>query len=63
MASSWHNELMRGWRDERQHNLVVFWAQTESSGKVAAVVVACIERKPSGWGTGEENEEVSNVLP
>jgi hypothetical protein len=35
----------------------------ESIGKVAAMIVAHIERKPEEWGTGEENEEVSNVVP
>ena len=29
-TTSWHDETMRGWRYERQHNLVVFWVQTES---------------------------------
>jgi len=37
-TTSWHDEVMRRQRDERQHNLVV------------AMVVACIERKPEGWG-------------
>jgi hypothetical protein len=29
-----------------EKNLVVFWVQTESIGKVAAIVIACIEHKP-----------------
>jgi hypothetical protein len=62
-TTSWHNEVMRGRRDERQHNLVVFRVQTESTGKVAAMVVARIELTPEGWGTGGENEDVGNVVP
>ena len=62
-TTSWQNEVTRGRRGERQHNLIVFRAQMESTGKVAAMVVAHIERKPEGWGTGEENEEVDNVVP
>jgi len=27
------------------------------------MVVARIERKPEGWGPGEENEDVGNVVP
>jgi hypothetical protein len=35
----------------------------ELIGKVEAMVVARIERKQEGWGTGEEDEEVGNVVP
>jgi hypothetical protein len=35
----------------------------ESIGQVTAMVVARIEQKPEGWGTGEENEEDGNVVP
>ena len=45
-TTSWHDEVMRGWCDERRHNLVVFRVQTESTGKVAAMVAARIEQKP-----------------
>jgi hypothetical protein len=62
-TTSWHNEVTRGRCGERRHNLVVFRVQTESTGKVVAMVVACIERKPEGWGPREENEEVGNVVP
>jgi hypothetical protein len=34
--------------------LVVFGLQTESTGKVAAMVVARIEHKPEGLGIGDE---------
>ena len=62
-TTSWHDEVTRGRRDERRHNLVVFRVQTESTGKVAAMVVAHIELKLEGWFTGGENEEVGNVVP
>ena len=45
-TTSWHNKVPGGQCNERRHNLVVFWVQTESTGKVAAMVVARIERKP-----------------
>ena len=61
-TTSWHDEVTRGWRDERRHNFVVFRVQTESTDKVVAMVVARIEQKPEGWGPGEENEEISNVV-
>ncbi len=47
--------------DEKR--LVLVGVQTESIGQVTAMVIARIERKPEGWGTGEENEEVGNVVP
>ena len=40
---SWHNKVTQGRHDERGHNLVVFRVQIESTGKVAAMVVARIE--------------------
>ena len=46
-TTSWHNKVMRGWHNERQHNLIVFRVQMESTGKVAAMVVARIEQKPN----------------
>ena len=39
--------------DDEKH-LVVIGLQTESTGEVAAMVVACIERKPEGLGIGDE---------
>ena len=45
-TTSWHDATMRGRRDERQHNLIVIRLQTESITEVAAMVIACIERKP-----------------
>ena len=62
-TTSWHNKVTRGQHNERRHNFVVFRVQTESTDKVAAMVVACIEQKPEGWGPGEENEEVCNGVP
>jgi hypothetical protein len=37
-----------------EEHLVVAWLQTESTGEVAAVVIACIEHKPEGLGFGDE---------
>ena len=62
-TTSWHDKVTRGRCNERQHNLIVFRVQTESTDKVVAMVVARIEQKPEGWGPGEENEEVGNVVP
>jgi hypothetical protein len=39
--------------NDKEH-LVVIRLQTESTGKVAAMVIACIERKPEGLGFGDE---------
>ncbi len=39
--------------DNKKH-LVVVWLQTESTGEVAVMVVARIERKPEGLGAGDE---------
>jgi len=45
-TTSWHDEVTRGRCGERRHNLIVFRVQMESNGKVVAMVVAHIERKP-----------------
>jgi hypothetical protein len=37
-----------------EKHLVVVGLQTESTGKAAAMVVACIEHKPEGLGMGDE---------
>ncbi len=39
--------------DDKEH-LVVVRLQTESTGEVAAVVIAHIEHKPEGLGFGDE---------
>jgi hypothetical protein len=39
--------------NDKKH-LVVVRLQPESTGKVAVMVVALIERKPEGLGTGDE---------
>jgi hypothetical protein len=39
--------------DNKKH-LVVVWLQPESTGKVAVMVVAPIERKSEGLGAGDE---------
>ncbi len=39
--------------NDKEH-LVVVWPQMELAGEVAAVVTACIERKPEGLGFGDE---------
>ncbi len=39
--------------DDEKH-LVVIWLQTEPTGKVAVMVIACIERIPEGLGAGDE---------
>ena len=48
-TTSWHDKVMKGWHDKRRHNLVVFQVQTESTGKVAAMVVARTEQQPHEW--------------
>ena len=40
--------------NDKKH-LVVVGLQMESTGKVAAMVVACIERKPEGLGIKDES--------
>jgi hypothetical protein len=38
-----------------KENLVVVWLQTEAMGKVKAMAIARIERKPEGLGVGDES--------
>ena len=47
--------------DDKEH-LVVVRLQSESIGEVAAMVIPRIERKPEGWGAGDEFEVVSDVV-
>jgi hypothetical protein len=62
-TTSWHYEVMRGWCDERRHNLVVFRVQMESTGQVTAMVVAhIIDRKPERLCAGNEFQEVGYVV-
>ena len=61
--TSWRNKRTRGQRDERQHNLIVFRVQSESTGKVAAMAVAGIEQKSEGWGAGEEAHGIQQLQP
>jgi len=51
-----------GQRDERRHNLSVIRLQTESIGKVAAMVIACIKRKPEQLCVGDELQHLSDVV-
>jgi len=46
VTTNWHEGVMRGRRNKGRHNLIVFQVQTESTGKVATMVVARIEQKP-----------------
>jgi hypothetical protein len=41
--------------------LILFWVQTESTGKVAAMVIARIKREPEGLRAGEESYVVGHV--
>jgi hypothetical protein len=52
---------MRQAGDDEKH-LVVVRLQTESIGEVAAMVIARIERKPEGWGAGDEFQVVGYVV-
>jgi hypothetical protein len=61
-TTSWHDEVKRGRHNERQHNLVVFQVQIESSNKVAAMVIARIERKPERLSAGDESQHLSDVV-
>jgi hypothetical protein len=61
-TTSWHDEVTRGRCDERRHNLVVFPVQMESNGKVVAMVVAHIERKPDFFFIWDESQVVSDVV-
>ena len=47
--------------NDKEH-LVVVRLQSESIGEVAAMVIPRIERKPEGWGAGDEFEVVSDVV-
>ncbi len=38
-----------------EKGLILFWVQSESTSKVAAVVIARIEHEPEGLRTGEES--------
>ena len=53
---------MRGRRDKRRHNLIAVCLQTESTGKVAAMVVARIERNPEQLCVEDESQVVSDVV-
>ena len=48
-TTSWHDKTTAGRRNERQHNLVVFQVQTESTGEVAAVVMLVLSINQSDW--------------
>ncbi len=39
----------------KEEHLVVVWLQTEVMGKVKAMAIARIERKPGGLGVGDES--------
>jgi hypothetical protein len=61
--SSLSDKTMRGRRIERGHNLVVIWLQTESTGEVTAMVIACIEHKPEQQlRVEDESQVVSNEV-
>ncbi len=50
-------EMRVWWRCQAGNNekhRVVVWLQPESTGEVAVMVVACIERKSEGLGAGDE---------
>ena len=50
-TTSWHDETTPGRCDEGRHNLIVFWVQTESTGKVAArvILVLSINQNNGCW--------------
>jgi hypothetical protein len=48
-TTSWHNKTTPGWHDKRQHNLVVFRVQMESTGKVAAMVMLVLSVNQNDW--------------
>ena len=54
VTTSWHEETTRG--------RVVFRIQTESTGKVSAMVTAGVEHKPELLGFGDESYIVSYVV-
>ena len=49
VTTSWHDETTPGQRDERQNNLVVFRVQTESTDKVAAMVMLVLSTNQNNW--------------
>jgi hypothetical protein len=53
-TTSSHDKRTPGWCDERRPNLVVFPVEMELTGEVAAMVIACVERKPERLGFGDE---------
>jgi hypothetical protein len=61
-TTSWHDETTPGQRNERRHNFVVFPLQTESIGKVAAMVIARIKCKPERLCVGDELQHLSDVV-
>jgi hypothetical protein len=61
-TTSWHDKTTTGRCDERRQNLVVVWLQMESIGEVAAMVIACIERKPEQLCVGDESQHLSDVV-
>jgi len=61
--TSWCDERTRRQCNEREHNLVVFRVQSESTGKVVAMAVACIEQKSEGWVAGEEAHWIQQLQP
>ena len=48
-TTSWHNETALGRCDKRLHNLIVFRVQTESTGKVAAMVMLVLSVNQNDW--------------
>ena len=48
-TTSWCNKTIPGWHDERGHNLIVFRAQTESTGEVAAMVMLVLSINQNDW--------------
>ena len=55
------SSIRRKASDDKEH-LVVVRLQLELIGEVAAMVIPRIERKPEGWGAGDEFEVVSDVV-
>ena len=45
-----------------KEHLVVVWIHTDAIGKVAAMVIAGIERKPERLCVGDESQHLSNVV-
>ena len=53
--------IMRQAGNNKEH-LIFVRLQTDAIGKVAAMVIACIERKPEQFCVGDESQVVSNVV-